>query len=603
MRFWSYRNRWSAYHLFWYLVFGIWYIVYGIWLDNIKGDLMAYLALYREWRPKMFKDIVGQEHITKTLINALKQGKIAHAYLFSGPRGTGKTTAAKILAKALNCEEGQEVEPCNHCISCTAIDHGSAMEVFEIDAASNRGIDEIRDLRENVKLSANQGKHKVYIIDEVHMLTTEAFNALLKTLEEPPPQVIFILATTEVQKIPLTILSRVQRFEFHRISVQDIQKRLVEVCLSLNRQVDQDALTVIAQKAEGSLRDALSIMDQCLLQDDPIGVEEVYLVLGMVGETFSAQLVEALTCSDYGKSLSFLSEGIRQGRDPRQIVRELLDYLRQMLLTSATGEVPLAAPHIQEQLVKQSEQIGITRMLRWISILLQGEGQLKYASNARLAAELLLVQTIHESQPSALSGEEDILKRLAVLEQHIQSLGSVPKNNVEVKPPVNTKRGRAVSKVSSQQKPNAESDITVVDSMYSVDSAVSAVGSERSLSIIEIQERWNEILDEIKKHKKSTQAFLMEGRPFQLKDKTLTILFRTGCSFHKDKVNQVENKKTIEAALKHIFGIPLTIQSFMEEEIETAGKPENQGNQAQEQALINKAKDMFGADLVVVKDG
>lgn len=549
---------------------------------------MAYLALYREWRPRMFKDIVGQEHITKTLVNALKQEKIAHAYLFSGPRGTGKTTAAKILAKALNCDQREGVEPCNHCASCISIDQGSAMEVFEIDAASNRGIDEIRDLRENVKLSAIQGKHKVYIIDEVHMLTTEAFNALLKTLEEPPPQVIFILATTEVQKIPLTILSRVQRFEFHRISVQDIQKRLLEVCLSLSRQVNQSALVVIAQKSEGSLRDALSIMDQCLLQDDPIGVEEVYLVLGMVGETFSAELVEALVSSDYGKSLTFLSEGIQQGRDPRQIIRELLDYLRQMLLTTATGETPLVAPHIQDRLVKQSEQIGISRMLCWISILLLGEGQLKYATNARLAAELLLVQTIHESQPASISGQEEILKRLAVLEQQIQ--GS---------PPLSPKKGRVIPKdlPLSQKSPCVQPEI--IDP-YSGDSEV---GPKLSLSIRGIQERWNDVLDQVKKHKKSTQAFLMEGKPVQIEGNTLTILFREGCSFHKDKVNQIENRQTIEDVLKQLFGISLTLQNFMESEFQTKGTPEGQDLQTQEQAFINKAKDMFGADLVVVKEG
>jgi DNA polymerase-3 subunit gamma/tau len=528
----------------------------------IEGDSVAYLALYREWRPRMFKDIVGQEHITKTLVNALKQEKIAHAYLFSGPRGTGKTTAAKILAKALNCEQREEVEPCNRCASCIGIDRGSAMEVFEIDAASNRGIDEIRDLRENVRLSAIQGKHKVYIIDEVHMLTTEAFNALLKTLEEPPPQVVFILATTEVQKIPLTILSRVQRFEFHRISVQDIQKRLVEVCRHLNRQVDQNALVVIAQKSEGSLRDALSIMDQCLLQDDPIGAEEVYLVLGMVGETFSAQLVEALVSSDFGKSLTFLSEGIQQGRDPRQIIRELLDYLRQMLLTSATGETPLVAPHIQDQLVKQSEQIGISRILRWIAILLQGEGQLKYASNARLAAELLLVQTIHESQPSAIRGQEGILKK---------DLTPSPKTL------------------------NVESRI--------VDKGNTAEGIKPNLSIEGIQERWNDVLDQVKKRKKSTQAFLMEGKPVQLEGNTLTILFREGCSFHKDKVSQIENRQTIEDVLKQLFGIPLTLQNIMKNEFQTKATPENQDMKIQEQAFINKAKDMFGADLVVVKEG
>ncbi|KUO76206.1 MAG: DNA polymerase III subunit gamma/tau [Desulfosporosinus sp. BRH_c37] len=559
---------------------------------------MAYLALYREWRPRMFKDIVGQEHITKTLVNALKQEKIAHAYLFSGPRGTGKTTAAKILAKALNCDQREGVEPCNHCASCFSIDQGSAMEVFEIDAASNRGIDEIRDLRENVKLSAIQGKHKVYIIDEVHMLTTEAFNALLKTLEEPPSQVIFILATTEVQKIPLTILSRVQRFEFHRISVEDIQKRLVEVCLSLNRQVDPGALVVIAQKSEGSLRDALSIMDQCLLQDDPIGVEEVYLVLGMVGETFSAQLVEALVSSDYGKSLTFLAEGIQQGRDPRQIIRELLDYLRQMLLTSATGETPLVAPHIQDRLVKQSKRLGISRILRWISILLLGEGQLKYAPNARLAAELLLVQTIHESQPSAISGQEEILKRLAVMEQQIQGLRIVHGDDTEVMPPVGPKMGRVVMKdlAPSQKTLNVEPKIP--DSY----SGNSAVGTKLSLSIMGIQERWNEVLDQVKKQKKSTQAFLMEGRPFQLKENTLTILFREGCSFHKDKVNQTENRQTIEDVLKQLFGATLTLQNFMENEFITKETPEGKDLKRQEQALIDKAKDMFGSDRVVVRE-
>ena len=550
---------------------------------------MAYLALYREWRPRTFKDIVGQEHITKTLANALKQEKIAHAYLFSGPRGTGKTTAAKILAKALNCELRDGEEPCNHCASCLSIDHGSAMEVFEIDAASNRGIDEIRDLRENVKLSAMQGKHKVYIIDEVHMLTTEAFNALLKTLEEPPAQVVFILATTEVQKIPLTILSRVQRFEFYRISVENIQRRLVEVCTSLSRQVNPSALVVIAQKSEGGLRDALSILDQCLLQDDPIGVEEVYQVLGMVGETFSAQLVEALLSSDYGKSLTFLSEGIQQGRDPRQIIRELLDYLRQMLLNAATGETPLVAPHIQDQLVKQSEQIGISRMLRWISILLQGEGQLKYASNARLAAELLLVQTIHESQPTSISGQEAILKRLSVMEQQIQGIRSARGDIPEGKP-----------SVPSLKTPKAE-DRTAKAKI--VDPGNTAGGIKLKLRIEEIQERWNDVLEHVKKRKKSTQAFLLEGKPVQLEGNTLTIIFREGCSFHKDKVSQIENRQTIEDVLKQLFSIPLTLENFMENEFQTKDTPESQDLKTQEQALINKTKDMFGADLVVVKEG
>ena len=559
---------------------------------------MAYLALYREWRPRTFKDIVGQEHITRTLVNALKQEKIAHAYLFSGPRGTGKTTAAKILAKTLNCEQRDGEEPCNHCSSCLSIDHGSAMEVFEIDAASNRGIDEIRDLRENVKLSALQGKHKVYIIDEVHMLTTEAFNALLKTLEEPPAQVVFILATTDVQKIPLTILSRVQRFEFHRISVENIQKRLLEVCSSLSRQVDPSALVVIAQKSEGGLRDALSILDQCLLQDDPIGVKEVYQVLGMVGETFSAQLVEALLSCDYAKSLTFLSEGIQQGRDPRQIIRELLDYLRQMLLTAATKEVPLVAPHVQDQLIRQSEQAGISRMLRWISILLQGESQLKYATNSRLAAELLLVQTIHESETTSINGQEAILKRLSDMEQQIRGTRSVHEVSPERKSPVSSK----VNRVPSDSTPSAK--IPKVE-VKTVDISSAAEGAKPNLSIKEIQDRWDDVLDQVKKRKRSTHAFLLEGKPVQLERNTLSILFREGCSFHKDKVSQIENRQTIEDVLQKLFGIPLTLQNFMENEFRVTEGPQCQEGQelkTQEQALINRAKDMFGADLVIIKE-
>ncbi|WP_407305999.1 DNA polymerase III subunit gamma/tau [Desulfosporosinus sp. SB140] len=557
---------------------------------------MAYLALYREWRPKTFRDIVGQEHITQTLMNALKQKKIAHAYLFSGPRGTGKTTAAKILAKALNCEQLDGIEPCNQCSSCVSIDHGSAIEVFEIDAASNRGIDEIRDLRENIKLSSTKGKYKVYIIDEVHMLTTEAFNALLKTLEEPPPQVVFILATTEVQKIPLTILSRVQRFEFHRISVEDIGNRLSLVCESLERQVEPSALAVIAQKSEGGLRDALSILDQCLLQNDPIGVKEVYQVLGMVGETFSSQLVEGLLTSDYGKSLATLTEGIQQGRDPRQIIRELLDYLRQMLLNLTIAEPPLVAPEVQKQLIRQSEQISISRLLHWISILMQGEGQLKYASNARLAAELLIVQTIHEGQ-NVSSGQEEILKRLTLLEQELLSIRIGSKDLLSSARTKSIPSSGQVAQVTSESQKSPASEVKPR-------TTTAEIGTEKQhpLTLEEIQGQWNDVLEQVKRRKKSTQAFLLEGKPVRIEGTSLTIVFREGCSFHKDKVNQNENRQTIEDVLQQLFGIPLSLVNLMEGEFKTRETSKLQDQKLQEQELIDKTKDIFGADLVTVRD-
>jgi len=556
---------------------------------------MAYLALYREWRPKNFKEMVGQEHVTKTLTNAIMQEKVAHAYLFSGPRGTGKTSTAKVLAKALNCEQREGVEPCNHCSACLSIDQGNAMEVLEIDAASNRGIDEIRDLREKVRLSAGESKYKVYIIDEVHMLTTEAFNALLKTLEEPPERVVFILATTEVHKIPLTILSRVQRFEFHRIPLEQIQSHLEQVCEKIGREVDAEALTVIAQKSEGGLRDALSILDQCLLLDGMLGVEQVYQVLGMVGEDFSSKLVDQLLDQKYAETLQLLSDGINQGRDPRQIIRELLEYLRQALIFASTRQLPHIAPHLKERLAAQCEQIGLRQLLQWIGILLQGESQLKYATNARLAAELLLVQVIYDSQREPSQGSDEVTRRLQEMEQEIrklsmgQSLGKGPAEQMKGVRPKGTS--------SDTPKPSSTAPDVFAPQGGSKAAAVSGK-SHTGLSIQQIEDRWTEVLEQVRRLKKSTHAFLMEGKPVDLQGDVLVIVFKEGLSFHRDKVNQVENRETIEKVLKDIFDSPLTLRSVLESELEK-GKP---SVESVDNPVIKKATDFFGADLVVIKE-
>ncbi|MEA4900240.1 DNA polymerase III subunit gamma/tau [Desulfitobacterium sp.] len=559
---------------------------------------MAYLALYREWRPKKFSEIVGQEHVTKTLTNALKQGKIAHAYLFSGPRGTGKTTAAKVLAKALNCENPNGIEPCNQCSSCLSIDQGNAMEVLEIDAASNRGIDEIRELRENVRLSASEGKYKVYIIDEVHMLTTEAFNALLKTLEEPPKQVVFILATTEVQKIPLTILSRVQRFEFHRIPLEQIETRLQEVCQAIERTVSPEALKIIAQKSEGGLRDALSVLDQCLLLDGNIGVEQVYQVLGMVGEEYSARLFDILITRDYAQALGLLTEGVNQGRDPRQILKEFLEYLRQSLLYVSTHQIPNIAPQLKEKIAEQSDKAGMRLILQWISILLQGEGQLKYASNARLAAEMLIVQMIYDTQERAGSPSDnvEIERRLTLLEQEVGKLASGQGAQVQsaqfAQQDQQNHQGRASKSLrnSAEEKRKPESKTPPKVNL--------SKNGQNGLSLELIQEKWPEVLDQVRKYKKSTHAFLMEGKPADLREQKLYVVFKEGFSFHRDKVDQPENRETIEKVLQEVLGTPLQMQNMMENEWEGL-KPKI--NQEDNNPIVKKAEDIFGADLVVVK--
>ena len=299
---------------------------------------MAYVALYRRWRPQNFDTLVGQQPVKQALTNALTSGRIAHAYLFAGPRGTGKTSTARILAKALNCDHGPTPNPCGECDNCRRIAEGSSMDVFEIDAASNRGIDEIKALRDQLAFTPVDCRYKVYIIDEVHMLTTEAFNALLKTLEEPPSHVIFILATTDPHKIPATIHSRCQRFDFRRVTVEEIVQHLAMVAQGSGLEADEDALRLIAIQSEGGMRDALSLLDQCGVMAKKITAVTVREVLGIVGREALRALVEAIGRQDVPLALSQLAALLEQGKDVRQIVRELIEYLRALLLFKAVPQ-------------------------------------------------------------------------------------------------------------------------------------------------------------------------------------------------------------------------------------------------------------------------
>ena len=299
---------------------------------------MAYVALYRRWRPQNFDTLVGQQPVKQALTNALTSGRIAHAYLFAGPRGTGKTSTARILAKALNCDHGPTPNPCGECDNCRRIAEGSSMDVFEIDAASNRGIDEIKALRDQLAFTPVDCRYKVYIIDEVHMLTTEAFNALLKTLEEPPSHVIFILATTDPHKIPATIHSRCQRFDFRRVTVEEIVQHLAMVAQGSGLEADEDALRLIAIQSEGGMRDALSLLDQCGVMAKKITAVTVREILGIVGREALRALVEAIGRQDVPLALSQLAALLEQGKDVRQIVTELIEYLRALLLFKAVPQ-------------------------------------------------------------------------------------------------------------------------------------------------------------------------------------------------------------------------------------------------------------------------
>ena len=394
---------------------------------------MAYVALYRRWRPESFADLVGQEHISRTLSRAVTSGQISHAYLFTGPRGTGKTSTAKILARALNCAEGPTLTPCGVCDSCRSISDGSSMDVFEIDAASNRGIDEIRDLRESVKFAPTEGHYKIYIIDEVHMLTTEAFNALLKTLEEPPERVIFILATTEPHKVPATIQSRCQRYDFHRITVTEIRDRLLYVCKESDIAAEEDALGIIAAQADGGMRDALSILDQCMaLAEGTLTAERVQEALGLVGRAWIRRMAGEIAARDAAALIAQLSELLQSGRELKQVLAELAQYFRRLMIAGVGGTVSaaeLCAGDAEELRLDAAQftQEEIMAILRRLNETMQ---ELRTSPQPRIAVETLLIGLCH-TEGTAPSGESTApptggadAARIARLEAQVEELAA-----------------------------------------------------------------------------------------------------------------------------------------------------------------------------------
>ena len=449
-----------------------------------EGNLLSYQAFYRAYRPQSFAEMSGQTHIKQTLQNALLYNKTTHAYLFSGPRGTGKTSAAKIFAKALNCENGPAKEPCNVCETCKSITEGSNTDVIEFDAASNSRVEEMRDIIEKVRFAPSNARYKVYIIDEVHMLSTSAFNALLKTLEEPPAHVVFILATTEPHKIPLTIISRCQRFDFKRITSTDIVSRMKEVLVDAKIEYDENVLRIIAQAAAGGMRDALSMLDQVVsFSGEKMTIEDALLVTGTIGQDIFLQLSEALIEKDVAKALSFVEKLVDEGKDPVRLTEDFITFHRDLLvLLVAPEQTELLEIATGDNAFRElASKYEIDTLYKSISILTNTQQEMRFSSHAKVYLETAVIRLAQVPRETAITSESssELEQKVRMLENQLQQLhqqisqGLVPQGNATApeQPKKQRQRSHAGVKVSSGRiheilKTATKTDIQTIKSQW-----------------------------------------------------------------------------------------------------------------------------------------
>lgn len=604
---------------------------------------MAYVALYRQWRPQDFDALVGQKAVKTTLKNALASGKIAHAYLFSGPRGTGKTSMARILAKALNCEQGPTAEPCGQCSNCQRIVQGTSLDVIEIDAASNTSVDNIRDLREQVAFTPAESRYKVYIIDEVHMLSTGAFNALLKTLEEPPAHAVFILATTDPQKVPATIQSRCQRFEFRRVTVDEIAEHLAMVAAGSGIEADADALRLIAIQAEGGMRDALSLLDQCGVMAKRVTVATVREVLGIVGREALHELTGAIGRRQLPQALATLNLLLEQGKDVKQVLTELIEYLRALVLYLAVPDYEeIYLTDTKEALAELAPLFGRDRLLAAEERLHSAIQELRGSMRPRITAELCLLDLcrVEGSTLAALSARiEQLERQLAggVMPVYQQTpINAQPAPAVAVQQPAAQEdlvqqpiaqqapasANAQVEKAAPAKKPAAKAQPQPAADTLAA--AVNAAPKPKSARVQQTEEYagdfaagedfWKQALEIMKAEKKNSMVSCAKnGRVFSFANNILQVAFKA--PFLADRMNKDDYRKAFEEVLLRLARREIRLEAVIEgkaklpqppvkqQEVQQSPESETQNLQAaQLPENLRKAFNALGGSVTDISD-
>ena len=544
---------------------------------------MGYLVLARKYRPTRFEDVIGQEHITKILKNAIAANRVAHAYLFCGPRGIGKTSCARIFAKILNCQAAEAKRPCGECVSCREISASTGFDVLEIDGASNRGIDEIRTLRENVKFAPSYGRYKIYIIDEVHMLTAEAFNALLKTLEEPPEHVLFIFATTEAHKVPATIISRCQRYDFKRISLTACVETLAQITKKENLKVDEDALYAIAKAAQGSFRDALSILDQVgVLSDQEVKGQDVYSMLGLVELDLLFELTQALGRKDCAAGLKIFDEIIERGKDLKQVGRDLVEHYRNLMVIKVGGKTlgrlvdyPAA---VKEQYLQHSQGMELKDILKAIDVLIEAQDVARITESLRIPLELAFAKLSYSEE--SLGAQRKVAVKLVELNRP----SGAP---VNLKMLQNQKGQLDLS--PEEDEPEDFREVQAEKIKAPVDLAEDKVSA--SPTIEKILEMWNALTYAVSQKKMFLATYLQEGAPVKCVQGELTIGFDSEKKFQKESLETTEYRQLVGDVFSQKLNAKIVVRYVL------TGSEEAKGKMAAE-PVVRRALEAFQGKVV-----